>query len=102
MIPATLLSLLILGLLPLIASNPAPSRRDEPAHFSISRRSIKSRSVDDFARAADNLRQKYNYSPLGGKRKRAGNTAAVSITNQVRHSFSWHLKHTNDHTVLGC
>jgi cathepsin D len=87
MIPATLLSLLSLGLVPLIASNPTPSRREEPAHFPISRRSTKPRGVDGLARAANHLRQKYSYPPVEGKRKRAGNTGAVSITNQVCHSF---------------
>jgi len=104
MIPATLLSLLSLSLVPLIASNPAPSRREDSAHFPISRRSSKPRGADGLARAADHLRKKYSYPPVGGKRKRAGSTAAVSITNEVRHSFlSWHFRHMNNQTVmLGC
>lgn len=89
MIPATLFSLL---LLPLVASNPT-HRREVPAHFHLSRRSTEARGPEHLANAADNLRVKYNYQPVRPGRKRAGNTAAVPITDQVRHRHTWHFVH---------
>jgi hypothetical protein len=83
MIPPTLLSLFTLAVVPLVTSIPASG--GVPAHFPISRRSNKARGPADLAKAADHLRSKYNFKPLGTKQKRAGNTAAVPITNQVRY-----------------
>jgi len=83
MIPATLFSLLAFGLVPFTASTPTSSSRGEPAHFPITRRSLKARGLNDLASAADNLRAKYNFPTVGAKQKRAGTTAAVSLVNQV-------------------
>ena len=78
MIQTTLLSLFTVALLPFVISNPTPP--GVPAHFPISRRSNKTPSL---AKAAEHLRAKYNFKPLAKVHNRAGNTAALPITNQV-------------------
>lgn len=81
MFSTTLLSFFTLAsLLPLVT--PTPMSSNEPAHFPITRRSKKGRGPADLARAAHHLRAKYNITTVGEKQKRAGNTAAVPITNQ--------------------
>lgn len=81
MIPTTLFSLLALGWFPFTTSNPTSSRRAEPAHFPLTRRSNKARGFNDLANAADHLRAKYNFPTVGTKQKRAG-TTDVSMVNQ--------------------
>lgn len=83
MIPTTILSLLALTWFPFTVSNPTASRRGEPFHFPISRRSNKARSLSDLAKAADHVRAKYNFPTVASKRKRAGSTADFPIVNQV-------------------
>lgn len=81
MITTALFSLLTLGV-QYTTATPNVIGRAEPAHFPLTRRS---RGPKDFAGAANHLRAKYGFNTTHSKEKRAGNTVAVPITNQVCH-----------------
>ena len=88
MITTTLLSLLVLGVVPLVVvSSPTSTAQSDSIHIPITRRSGKARGVHNLPKAADHLRAKYNYQTVGSKRKRAGNIADLPITNQVGSIF---------------
>lgn len=58
----------------------------EPLHIPISRRTPHTRSIPDYAKMADNLRQKYGYTLATPPRTRKrASTASVPVTNQVCH-----------------
>jgi cathepsin D len=81
-ITTTIVSLLILGLLPFVVSSTTWATRSDPIHVPLTRRSHKSRGLEDLAKAANNLRTKYNFQTIGSERKR-GTTAAEPIINLV-------------------
>ena len=56
----------------------------EPIHFPLSRRSLATRDLDFWAKAADHLRAKYGYNVI----QRRQSSSAVPITNQVHSSFN--------------
>jgi hypothetical protein len=81
MIATTLFVLLTLSVVPFVAS----AAQSDPIHIPITRRSNKSRGLHHLPKAADYLRAKYKFPTILSSRKRAGNTAAVPITNLVCH-----------------
>jgi len=96
-ITTTIVSLLILGLLPFAVSSTTWAKRSDPIHVPLTRRSHKSRGLDDLAKAANNLRTKYNFQTVGSERKR-GTTAAEPIINLVG-SLKITLSALNDNVV---
>ncbi|KAI5116824.1 hypothetical protein M0805_006236 [Coniferiporia weirii] len=68
-----------LSLLPAFAS---PAAQDSAIHLPLVRRKIASRSTDDFAAIADNLRQKYGRPTVASPSKKRGNSANIQTTNQ--------------------
>jgi len=77
---STLLALLILSVIPDAEST--PSLNGNPTHFPLTRRN-NGGAKKNWGDIANNLRRKYNISTTStSKGKRAGNSAAVSITNQ--------------------
>jgi hypothetical protein len=97
-ITTTIVSLLILCLLPFaVSSSTTWAKRSDPIHVPLTRRSHKSRGLDDLAKAANNLRTKYNFQTVGSERKR-GTTAAEPIINLVG-SLKITLSALNDNVV---
>jgi hypothetical protein len=64
---------------------PSTLKSAGPLHIPIvRRRSVSAGTPEEFGAVADRVRTKYGWKPsLSGMRKRAGNTASVTIINQV-------------------
>jgi cathepsin D len=65
------------------ATSPSPSPRPEPIHVPLHRR-VARRSLEKLREHADFVRAKYNYPTVNTNKRKRGNTAGISIIDQVK------------------